>query len=133
MPETITTLLLLKDEFVRVQDETQRDITLFDSIKLQSELFENNREQVNTGVPSPLSPDEYLKLESRWNDVEDRVACRYVSRVNKAFQTKLPLSTLFDAPTVASLAERIEQARFSVSDSKPSELLHSEEEEGVIE
>ena len=56
--------------------------------KSHAELLERKvrREQVNTGLPSPLSPDEYLKLESGWNDVEDRIASRYVSRVNQAIE-----------------------------------------------
>jgi acyl carrier protein len=72
--------------------------------------------------------DDFFELRG-----DSLLAAQVVSRVNKAFQTKLPLSTLFDAPTIASLAERIEQVRSSVGEPKPSELLHSEEEEGVIE
>jgi hypothetical protein len=56
--------------------------------KSHAELIERKvrRIQVNTGLPSPLSPAEYLKLESHWNEVEDRAACRYVTRVNETIE-----------------------------------------------
>ena len=71
--------------------------------------------------------DDFFQLRG-----DSLLVAQVVSRINKTFQTKLPLSSLFDAPTVASLAERIQQAQSPTVQSQP-ELLATEQEEGVIE
>ena len=37
------------------------------------------------------------------------LAIRVISRIREAFETDLPMSSIFEAPTIAGLADRIEQ------------------------
>lgn len=49
-------------------------------------IARRKRIQANTGEISSLSIDEWLKLEASWNTVEDRLATRYLNRMNDAFK-----------------------------------------------
>jgi len=73
--------------------------------------------------------DDFFELRG-----DSLLAAQVVSRLNKAFQIKLPLSILFDAPTVAGLGERIEKIRWSAQELQtlPSTAAGSQEEEGEV-
>lgn len=45
-------------------------------------IARRKRIQANTGEISSLAIDEWLRLEAGWNQVEDRIALRYVERIN---------------------------------------------------
>lgn len=53
--------------------------------KSRTEMVERRqRIQVNTGAVSPLSIDDWVRLEATWNQVRDPVAARYGDRVRVA-------------------------------------------------
>ena len=53
--------------------------------KSRTELIARRRQvQANTGVVSSLSIDDWLRLESTWNQVRDPIAARYGDRVRAA-------------------------------------------------
>jgi NADPH:quinone reductase-like Zn-dependent oxidoreductase/acyl carrier protein len=81
------------------------------------------------GAPQIGIHDDFFDLHG-----DSLLAAQVVSRLNKAFQTKLPLSSLFDSPTVASLANRVhESLSFARKLQVPPRLGGSdEEEEGVV-
>jgi hypothetical protein len=52
--------------------------------KSREEMVERrSRVQVNTGQLSPLSLEDWVRLDQTYNDVEDPIALRYVDRVLK--------------------------------------------------
>ena len=52
--------------------------------KSRDELRERrSRVQVNTGQKSPLSLDDWVRLDETYNEIEDSVALRYVARVRE--------------------------------------------------
>lgn len=64
--------------------------------KSRTELIDRRRKiQANTGAVSPLSIDEWLRLEANWNQVRDPIAARYGDRVRRfaACATPGPSST----------------------------------------
>jgi acyl carrier protein len=73
--------------------------------------------------------DDFFELRG-----DSLLAAQVVSRLNRAFQIKLPLSSLFDAPTVASLGQRIEKIRWSAQELQtlPSTAASGLEEEGEV-
>jgi acyl transferase domain-containing protein/SAM-dependent methyltransferase/acyl carrier protein len=73
--------------------------------------------------------DDFFELRG-----DSLLAAQVVSRLNRAFQIKLPLSSLFDAPTVASLGQRIEKIRWSAQELQtlPSAAASGQEEEGEV-
>ena len=52
-------------------------------------------------------------------------AAQALSRLHEAFQIDLPLRTIFDAPTVAGLAEKVEQKLFELVESLSDEEVMS--------
>jgi len=56
---------------------------------------------------------------------------KVVSRLRQVFQVDVPLQSLFDAPTVASLARRVEEIRQAVQ-STPAPPLHAVPREGAV-
>jgi NADPH:quinone reductase-like Zn-dependent oxidoreductase/acyl carrier protein len=73
--------------------------------------------------------DDFFELRG-----DSLLAAQVVSRLNRAFQIKLPLSSLFDAPTVASLGQRIEKIRWSAQELQtlPRTAASGQEEEGEV-
>ena len=73
--------------------------------------------------------DDFFELRG-----DSLLAAQVISRSNKVFQIKLPLSSLFDAPTIASLGERIEKIRWSTKELQtlPRVAASDQEEEGEV-
>jgi acyl transferase domain-containing protein/SAM-dependent methyltransferase len=73
--------------------------------------------------------DDFFELRG-----DSLLAAQVISRSNKVFQIKLPLSSLFDAPTIASLGERIEKIRWSTKELQtlPGVAAGDQEEEGEV-
>jgi len=59
-------------------------------------------------------------------------ATRLVSRVRQAFGIELPLDEVFRAPTVAALAERIDNATWALEGQLQADGVGSDREEGEI-
>jgi hypothetical protein len=53
-------------------------------------IARRKRIQANTGEPSSLSIDEWIKLEATWNQVRDPIAARYGDRVRAVAQPERP-------------------------------------------
>jgi acyl carrier protein len=81
------------------------------------------------GIAPIGADDDFFELRG-----DSLLAAQVISRSNKAFQIKLPLSSLFDAPTIASLAERIEKIRWSAKELQtlPGVAVGEQEEEGEV-
>ncbi|MGB3292550.1 MAG: SDR family NAD(P)-dependent oxidoreductase [Phormidesmis sp.] len=60
------------------------------------------------------------------------LATQVMSRVREAFHIDLPLHSLFDEPTVAVMAERIELSRWADSSDRPAAELESTRQEGRL-
>lgn len=54
------------------------------------------------------------------------LAIQLITRVREAFQIELPLTDLFDAPTIAAMAEKITSQQLSVDEVEELERLYSE-------
>jgi amino acid adenylation domain-containing protein len=87
--------------FVAPRDETEQQLAL-----IWQEFL---------GVASISMTDNFFELGGH-----SLLAVRLWSRVEKVFDRKLPLSTLFQAPTIAQLAEQLEQADSSEANLCPS-------------
>jgi acyl carrier protein len=85
--------------------------------------------QESLGIAQIGINDDFFELRG-----DSLLAAQVVSRLNKAFQIKLPLSSLFDAPTIASLGDRIEKIRWSAQElhTLPSTAAGRQEEEGEV-
>jgi acyl carrier protein len=72
----------------------------------------NEVEQTVAGVWQALFGIEQVGVEDNFFELggHSLLAVQLLSRLREAFHIKLPVSTLFDAPTVAELAQHIEKA-----------------------
>jgi acyl carrier protein len=57
------------------------------------------------------------------------LATQVVSRMRQAFQTDIPLASIFQAPTVAALAEKIDSARTNDTERLLAELEQLSDDE----
>jgi amino acid adenylation domain-containing protein len=78
------------------------------------------------GVESVSINDNFFALGGH-----SLLAMQVISRLRKVFQVDLPLQTLFDAPTVAGLARRVEGVR-QVARSTPAPPLKAVPREGAM-
>jgi amino acid adenylation domain-containing protein/non-ribosomal peptide synthase protein (TIGR01720 family) len=93
----------------------------------RSALHFPDTEDASSGLVAPRTPTEAI-LANLWADVLGKpqigihasffelgghslLATQLISRVRGAFRIELPLRVVFEAPTIAELAERIESAR----------------------
>ena len=60
------------------------------------------------------------------------LAAQVTARIHTALQVKLPLSILFDAPTIAALAERVRAGRGTRPAGVAAVAANGEAEEGEI-
>jgi amino acid adenylation domain-containing protein len=70
-------------------------------------------EEVLAGIWAQVTGSEEVSIDDNFFDSggDSLLATQLISRVRSAFQTELPLQNLFEFPTVAGLASRIEQSR----------------------
>jgi acyl carrier protein len=59
------------------------------------------------------------------------LATQVISRLREAFQVELPLRSLFESPTVAGLAERIDTLLWAGEKQQPARGAESEEREEI--
>ncbi|HEY9859187.1 MAG TPA: amino acid adenylation domain-containing protein, partial [Candidatus Obscuribacterales bacterium] len=92
----------------------------------ESAIFTNPRspvEEVLSGVWAQVLGLENVGIHDNFFDLggHSLLATQVISRLNRAFQIELPLRNLFEAPTVAGLAARVEMAlRFVSGDPIPA-------------
>jgi len=62
------------------------------------------------------------------------LAAQLMSRIGRVLQVKLPLSAVFEAPTIAELAANVERVRRSTGELQavPPGTLQGDEEEGEL-
>ena len=67
-------------------------------------------EEIVAGIWAEVLKAEDLSIDSDFFELggHSLIATQVVSRVRQAFQVQMPLRTMFEAPTIAALAERIE-------------------------
>jgi acyl-coenzyme A synthetase/AMP-(fatty) acid ligase/acyl carrier protein len=110
---------------------------------------DRTRPELESAFVTPRTPIEEV-LAGIWEDVlglerigvhdnffelggHSLVATRVISRVRAAFRMELPLRSLFEAPTVADLAERIETLRWAMQHlSPPTSATLQDAEEGEL-
>ncbi len=100
---------------------------------------DTSRPELESAFVAPSTPTEE-KLATLWVQVLhlDRVsvhdnffelgghslfATQLISKLRQAFEVELPLRALFEAPTIAELSKKIEQAKTSSTDSQESAIV----------
>ena len=75
-------------------------------------------EEVLTGIWSDLLGGRQIGVHDNFFDLggHSLLATRLISRIREAFQVDIDLRSLFETPTVAGLAERIETSRYARSE-----------------
>lgn len=93
-------------------------------------------EQVIAGIWAELLGIEGVGTQDNFFDLrgDSLLAAQVMARLQTALRVKLPLSALFDAPTVAGLADRVRSARGGSSrvTLAPTTARTADEEEGEI-
>jgi acyl carrier protein len=81
------------------------------------------------GIEGVGTQDNFFDLRG-----DSLLAAQVMARLQTALRVKLPLSALFDAPTVAGLADRVRSARGGSSrvTLAPTTARTADEEEGEI-
>jgi amino acid adenylation domain-containing protein len=77
------------------------------------------------GIWTQLLPIKRIDIHDKFFDVggHSLLAIQVIARIRKTFKVELPLAYMFDSPTIAGMAEKIEDARMSGQGVESSPLV----------
>ena len=93
----------------------------------------NPREEILAGIWAEVLGRESVGIHERFAELggHSLLATRVMARVRRAFAVDLPLSALFESPTVAELAERVAKVRGEDAGAAPGEIPPRSEAEAL--